>query len=62
MPKRKPRFKDPDESKLREDTAETAFRTLQEAIGELPKSAPPQRKEAVKRGGKRAARRLTRRS
>jgi len=54
MPKRKPSFKDPDESKLREDVAETAFRVLQEAIGERPKTKPgePGEKnpEAVKRG------------
>jgi len=28
-------------SKLRPDVAETAFRTLQEAIGEAPKTKPP---------------------
>jgi hypothetical protein len=53
---RKPKFKDPDDQKLREDTAETAFRTLQEAIGERPKTDPakPGEKnpEAVKRGSK----------
>ena len=36
---RKP-FRDSDDDKLREDTAETAFRTLQEAIGERPKTVP----------------------
>lgn len=46
-----------DADKLREDTAETAFRVLQEAIGERPKTAPPgQRTEknprAVKQGRK----------
>jgi hypothetical protein len=50
------RFKDPDDAKLREDTAETAFRTLQEAIGERPKTVPGQPAEknprAVKRGSK----------
>lgn len=52
MPKkRKP------ETKLREDTAETAFRVLQEAIGERPKTLPPSERteknpEAVKRGAK----------
>jgi hypothetical protein len=53
---RKPKFKDPDESKLREDTAETAYRTLQEAIGERPKTVPgkagEKNPEAQKRGGK----------
>lgn len=33
MPRKRP--------KLREDTAETAFRVLQEAIGERPKTVPP---------------------
>lgn len=55
MGKKKP-FKDSDEAKLREDTAETAFRTLQEAIGERPKTVPGQSEEknpeAVKRGRK----------
>lgn len=50
-------FKDTDDAKLREDTAETAFRNLQEAIGEQPKTLPrkvPARKNvaAVKRGRK----------
>lgn len=49
MPKRKP--------KLREDVAETAFRTLQEATGERPKTVPPSERteknpEAQKRGAK----------
>lgn len=44
-----------DQDKLREDTAETAFRVLQEAIGERSKTAPPSERteknpEAVKRG------------
>ena len=55
MPPRPP-FKDPDESKLREDTAETAFRTLQEAIGEQPKTVPGESDEknptAAERGRK----------
>jgi hypothetical protein len=51
------KFKDSDQDKLREDTAETAFRVLQEAIGEQPKTKPghpPRGKnpEAVKRGRK----------
>jgi hypothetical protein len=46
---RKPKFKDPDESKLREDTAETAFRTLQEAIGERPKTVPPSERTAAEK-------------
>lgn len=42
-------------AKLREDTAEAAFRVLQEAIGERPKTPPPGERteknpEAVKRG------------
>lgn len=50
-------FKDSDADKLREDTAETAFRVLQEATGERPKTPPPgERSEknpaAVKRGRK----------
>lgn len=50
MKKKKP-------TKLREDTAETAFRVLQEAIGERPKTVPPTERteknpEAVKRGAK----------
>lgn len=53
---RKRKFRDPDDSKLREDTAETAFRTLQEATGERPKTVPGERPEknprAVKRGKK----------
>lgn len=52
---RKP-FRDSDDDKLREDTAETAFRTLQEAIGERPKTVPGAEQEknpsAVKRGRK----------
>ena len=44
-------------SKLREDAAETAFRVLQEAIGERPQTVPPSQRveknaEAVKRGRK----------
>jgi hypothetical protein len=47
-PKKKP-------AKLRPDVAETAFRVMQEAIGEAPKTAPPGERtakndEAVKRG------------
>jgi hypothetical protein len=34
MPKRKP-------AKLRPDVAETAFRVMQEATGEAPKTLPP---------------------
>lgn len=50
-------FRDADADKLREDTAETAFRTLQEATGERPKTVPgaePAEKNpaAVKRGRK----------
>jgi len=50
MPKKKP-------AKLRPDVAETAFRTMQEAIGEAPKTLPPGERteknpEAVKRGRK----------
>ncbi len=55
MPKPR-KFKDSDQDKLREDTAETAFRTLQEAVGERPKTIPGQpgdkNPEAVKRGRK----------
>lgn len=54
---RKPKFKDSDDAKLREDTAETAYRVLQEAIGDKPKTKPPEERsedekdpEAVKRG------------
>jgi hypothetical protein len=50
-------------AKLRPDVAETAFRVMQEAIGEAPKTLPPDERleknaEAVergRRGGKRAA-------
>lgn len=47
----------PKKSKLRPDVAETAFRVMQEATGEAPKTLPPnERKEknpdAVKRGRK----------
>lgn len=49
----------PRKPKLREDAAETAFRTLQEAIGERSKTLPPSERtkeqkdqEAVKRGRK----------
>ena len=45
--------------KLREDVNETAFRTLQEALGERPKTPPPSERsdteknpEAVERGRK----------
>ncbi|HEX9580489.1 MAG TPA: hypothetical protein VF970_05225, partial [Gemmatimonadales bacterium] len=45
--------------KLREDVAERAYRTLQEALGERPKTVPPSERtedqknpEAVKRGRK----------
>jgi hypothetical protein len=43
--------------KLREDAAETAYRVLQEATGERPKTLPPAERteknpEAVKRGRK----------
>lgn len=52
----KPKFRDPDDEKLREDVAETAFRTLQEATGERPKTIPAEDREknprAVKRGRK----------
>ncbi len=37
MPKKKP-----DAGKLRPDVAETAYRTVQEALGERPKTKPPQ--------------------
>lgn len=44
-------------AKLRPDVAETAFRVMQEAIGERPKTLPPSERkeknpEAVKRGRK----------
>lgn len=47
----------PKKAKLRPDVAETAFRVMQEATGEAPKTLPPnQRKEknesAVERGRK----------
>lgn len=59
--------------KLREDAAETAYRTLQEAIGERPKTVPPSERtedqknlEAMergqkggKRGGRARAKKLT---
>lgn len=53
----RPKFRDADDEKLREDTAETAYRTLQEAIGERPKTVPdeePTEKNlaAVERGRK----------
>ncbi len=59
------------EKKLREDANESAFRVLQEATGEKPKTAPPGKREepnpiAVERGrrggekdGKVRAERLT---
>jgi len=56
MPRKK---KPPKESphKLRPDVAETAFRVMQEAIGEAPKTKPPSERsesernpEAIKRG------------
>jgi hypothetical protein len=53
--KRKPS----DRGKLREDVAERAYRTLQEALGERPKTVPPSERteeqknpEAVNRGRK----------
>jgi hypothetical protein len=54
MPKK--RVKD-DPTKLRPDVAETAFRVMQEAIGERPKTLPPSERteknpEAVRRGRK----------
>jgi hypothetical protein len=44
-------------AKLRPDAAETAYRVLQEALGERPKTPPPSERteknpEAVKRGRK----------
>ena len=44
-------------TKMREDTSETAFRVLQEAVGERPKTLPPDQRteknpEAVRRGRK----------
>jgi hypothetical protein len=44
-------------AKLRPDVAETAFRVMQEATGQVPKSLPPTEREeknpdAVKRGRK----------
>ena len=50
MPEKKPK-------KLRPDVAETAFRVMQEAIGEAPKTLPPSEREektpeATKRGSK----------
>jgi len=46
--------RDRDADKLREDANEAAFRTLQEALGERPKTVPGQpgekNPEAVKRG------------
>ena len=49
----KRRFRDPDDSKLREDVAETAFRVLQEAIGERPRTEPSEKNpSAQKRGAK----------
>ena len=44
-------------AKLRPDVAETAFRVLQEAVGEAPKTLPPSERteknaDAVKRGRK----------
>ena len=59
MPRKRAPFKDPDDQKLREDTAETAYRVLQEAIGERERTKPPDERsedekdpEAVKRGKK----------
>lgn len=50
---RKPRDAD-DDSKLRPDTNEIAFRTVQAALGEAPKPLPPgegdKNPKAVKRG------------
>jgi len=68
-----PKKPDPITGKLRPDVAETAFRTLQEAIGEAPKTKPPsERSEGEKdpdaaargakggrKGGKARARRLS---
>lgn len=49
----------PKKSKLRPDVAETAFRVMQEAIGESPKTKPPSERSkdeknplAVARGAK----------
>lgn len=44
-------------AKLRPDVAETAFRVMQEAVGEAPKTLPPRERteknaDAVKRGRK----------
>lgn len=44
-------------AKLRPDVAETAFRVMQEAIGEAPKTLPPSERteknpDAIKRGRK----------
>ena len=44
-------------AKLRPDVAETAFRVMQEAIGEAPKTLPPEQRteknpDAVQRGRK----------
>jgi hypothetical protein len=55
MARKRAPFKDPDESKLREDTAETAYRVLQEAIGERPKTVPGQPGEKNPRAQKRGA-------
>ncbi len=48
-----------DRGKLREDVAERAYRTLQEALGERPKTVPPSERtedqknpEAMRRGRK----------
>ena len=57
----------PRKPKLREDVAETAYRVLQEAIGEHPRTLPPGQRvekhpEAVKqgkKGGKARAKSLT---
>ena len=56
MPKRPPAR---DQGKLREDANETAFRVLQQATGEQPRTPPPSERtdeqknpEAVKRGRK----------
>jgi hypothetical protein len=40
-------FRDPDDAKLREDMAETVFRTLQEAMGSASRPCP-----ALRRAGR----------
>lgn len=60
---RSPKVRDRDDSKLRPDANEIAFRTVQAALGEAPKPMPPgegePKREAVRRGrrgGKRGGR------